>query len=73
MIVFWPEIPKFVDLGLKVLKTNVWFEISSFETRYRQNFAKIKKLIPFGSKCLNLGVWDQNFQKRMSDLKSAPL
>ena len=25
-IFFWPKTPKFGDLGLKVLKTNVWFE-----------------------------------------------
>ena len=70
---FWPETLKFLDLGLKVLKTNVWIEISSFETGYRQYFVKIKKLIPFRSKCLNLGVWAQNYRKQTSYLKSAPL
>ena len=64
--------PKFGDLGLKFLKTNVWFEISTFETGCRPNFAKIKMLIPFGPKSLNLGVWAQHFWKWMSDLRSAP-
>ena len=39
------------------LKTN--FEISTFETGYRQNFVKIKKLILFGTKSLNFGFWAQ--------------
>ena len=70
---FFPKTPKFGNLGSKVLKTNVWFEISTFETGYKQIFVKIKKLIPFGPKCLNLDVWSQNFRKQMSDLKSARL
>ena len=58
---FWPETPKFVDLGLKVLKTNVWFEISSFKTGYRQNFVnafwlKVPKFGCLGSNCSKANV-----------------
>ena len=63
--------PKFGDLGSKVLKTGVRFETSTFEIGYRENFVKIKKSIAFGPKCTNLGIWAQTFGKRMSDLKSA--
>ena len=58
------EIPKFS-------KTKIRFEISTFEIGYRQNFVKIRKLIIFGPKCPNLGIWAQNFQKQMANLKSA--
>ena len=37
-----------------------------------RNFAKIRKFILFGTKCQNLGIWAQNFQKPMLDLKLAP-
>ena len=62
--------PTFGDLGSKFSK-NVRFEISTFEIGYRQNFVKIKKVIPFGPKCPNLEIWAQTFGKRMPDLKSA--
>ena len=62
--------PKFGHLGLKFWKTNVRFEISTFEIWYKGNFVKIRKLIPFGPKYPN--VWAQNFGKQMSDLRSAP-
>ena len=47
-------------------------KIWAFETGYKQNFSKIKKLITFGPKSLNLDVWAQNFSKQTSDLKLAP-
>ena len=61
----------FGDLASKLSKTNVRFEISIFEIGYMQNFAKIRKLILFDPKCLNLGIWTQNFRKPISDYKSA--
>ena len=48
-------------MGSKFYKTNVRFQISTFEIACMQNFVKIKKLIHFGPKWPN------------SDLKSAPL
>ena len=63
---------KFGDLSSTFLKTNVRFEISTFEIGCMRNFAKIRKLILFGSKCTNLGIWARNFRKPMSGLKSAP-
>ena len=63
--------PIFGDLSSKFLNINVRFEISTFEIGYRQNFAKIRKLIIFDPKCPYLGIWAQNFQIPMSDLKSA--
>ena len=59
-------------LDWKFLKTNVRFEISTFEVANRQTVVKIKRLILFGPKFLNLGSWARNFWKQMSDLKSAP-
>ena len=61
----------FGDLGSNFSKNNVRFEISTFEIGYMRNFAKIRKLILFGPKCENLGIWAQNFRKIMSDLKLA--
>ena len=58
---------------IEIFEKKVWFEISTFEIRYRQNFVKIKKLIPFGPKRPNLEVWAQTFRERMSHLQSAPL
>ena len=52
-------------------KVNVRFETSIFEIGCRQNFVKIRKLILFDAKWPYLGIWDHNFQKPMSDLKSA--
>ena len=63
--------PIFRHLGFKFLKTNVRFEISTFETVHMRNFIKIGRLILFGIKCQNLGIWAQNFRKPMLDLKSA--
>ena len=51
----------FGDLGSNFSKTNVRFEISTFEIAYKQNFIKIKKVIAFGPKFLNLGIWARNF------------
>ena len=53
------------------MKANGRFEISTLEIGYRQNVAKIRKLILFDPKCPYLGIWAQNFQKPMSDLTSA--
>ena len=39
----------------------VRFEIRTLEIGYRQNFAKIRKLILYGLKCLNLDIWASNF------------
>ena len=64
--------PSFGDLTSKCSKTNLRFEISTFEIGYMQNYVKIKKLITFGPKSLNLDVWAQNFSKQTSDLKLAP-
>ena len=63
--------PKFGDLGSRCLKTNVRFEISTFEIEYKQSLVKINKLIHFGPECPNVGVWAQNFRERISDLGSA--
>ena len=49
--------PKFVDLGSNFLKANDKFEISTFEIGYKQDLVKIRKLILFGTKCPNLGIW----------------
>ena len=62
---------KFGDLGSIFSKTIVRFEISIFEIGYRQNFVKIRKLILFDLKYPYSEIWDQNFRKPMSDLKSA--
>ena len=62
---------KFGDLSSKFSKTNVRFEISTFEIEYRQNFVKIRKLILFDLKCPYLVIWTQDSRKPMSDLKSA--
>ena len=51
---------KFRHLGSK---TNVKFEISTFEIGYMRNFVKIRKLIFFGPKCPNLGIWARNLKK----------
>ena len=51
----------FGDLGSNFSKTNVRFEISTFEIAYKQNFIKINKVIVFGPKFLNFGIWARNF------------
>ena len=73
--------PKFGDLGSKFLKTNVKFEINTFEIWYMRNFVKIKELILFGPKCpkafglkafkksQTFGIWAQNFQRQMINFK----
>ena len=53
--------PIFEDLGSNFSKTNVRFEISTFETAYKLNFAKIKKSILSGPKFSNLGIWARTF------------
>ena len=55
--------PKFGRLGSNFWKTNVRFEISTFEIGYKGNFVKIRKLILFGPKCPNVSIWAQNFGK----------
>ena len=64
--------PKFGDLSLKVLKTNARFETSTFKNRIQASFIRITKIILFGPKCSNMGIWPQNFWKQMSDSKSVP-
>ena len=64
--------PNFVDFTSKCSKTNVRFEISTFEIEHMQNLVKIGKLILFDPKGLSLGIWAQNFGMQMSDLKSSP-
>ena len=64
--------PNIGDFSSKPLKTNVRFEISTFEIGYMQNLLQIKKLILFGPKGLSLGIWTQNLGKRMSNLNTAP-
>ena len=63
--------PKIGHLGSKFWKTNVRFEINTFEIRYKVNFVKIRKLMFLDPKCPNLGIWAQNFGKQVPDLKSA--
>ena len=63
--------PMFGDLDSKFSRTNVRFGINIFEKGYMRNFAKIRKLILFGTECPNFGIWVQTFRKTMSDLKSA--
>ena len=72
MTTFSPKMSKFGYLGSTFLKTNVRFEISTFEIVYRQNLVNIKKMVHFDRKCLSLGIWALNFSKPMSDFKSAP-
>ena len=48
------------DLSSKFSKTNVRFEISTFEIECEQNFVKIRKLILFDPKCPYLVVRAQN-------------
>ena len=55
--------PNFGDLTSKCSKTNLRFEISTFEIGYMQNYVKIRKLIPFGPKVLSLGIWAHNLGK----------
>ena len=64
--------PKIGHLGSTFWKTNVRFEISTFEIGDKGNFVKIRKLIFFDPKCPNLGIWAQHFGKQMPDLKSVP-
>ena len=54
-------------------KTSVGFEVITFQIGYMGNFLKIRKLILFDAECLKSGIWAQNFEKKISDLKSAPL
>ena len=60
---------KLGDLALKFLKTNVRFEISTFEIGYSQNLIKIRKLRLFGTNAFNLV---SKLLKPISDLKSTP-
>ena len=62
----------FENLDSKFLKANIRFEINTFKIGYMRNFAKIRKLILFGPKYPNLGIWAQNFPKPMSELELAP-
>ena len=67
------ENAKIWGFGFEIFENNFFKKkISTFATRYRQNFLKIKKLTSFGPKSLNLDGLAQHFWKRTSDLKSAP-
>ena len=59
------------DSGSKYSKTNVRFEIRTFQIGYRKNFVKIKKIILFDPNSLNFEMWTQNFRKPVSDLKAS--
>ena len=67
--------PKGQDLDIcgQFCKKNDRFEIITFQIGYMGNFLKIRKLILFDAECLKSGIWAQNFEKKISDLKSAPL
>ena len=47
---------------MKFSKTNIRFEISIFKISYKQNLVKIRKLIPFGPRYPNLGIWAENLK-----------
>ena len=52
---------KKLDCKLKILKTNVRFEISTFEMGFIQSLTnKIKEVIFFDPKCPNMGIWARN-------------
>ena len=57
-------------MSSKSLKGNVRFEISTFETRYKGNFVKNRKLILFDPKCPNwafgLKIWKTNVRFEIS-------
>ena len=54
--------PKFGPLGSKFPKTNDKFESSIFRIGYMRNFMKSRKLILFGPKRPNLGIWARNLK-----------
>ena len=54
----------FGHLGSKFLKTNVRFEVSTFEIGYVRNFVKIRELILFGPKHPNFGVWARSLKNK---------
>ena len=57
------------NLGIRqAKKANVRFEISPSKIVYRPNFVKINKLLFFGTKCLNFGIWARKFGKQISHL-----
>ena len=60
----------FVQAGYQAAKNNrrQMSDLKSAPVKYagyRQNFVKVRKLIFFGPKCPNLGIWPQNFRKQM--------
>ena len=73
LVHFWFKMVKFGDLSSTFLKTNARFETNTFEILCYQNFVKIRKSILLDPKCPYLRIWTQNFQKLMSDMKSAHL
>ena len=56
--------PKSGHLSPKFSKTNVRFEISTFEIGYMQNFVNIRKLILIDPKYPNLGIWAQSVKNK---------
>ena len=63
--------PKFGDLDSKFSKTNVRFEISTFEIGYIRKFVKIRELIIFWPKMSKFAHLGSKCSKTMPDLKSA--
>ena len=57
LIHFWSKMLKFWDFSSKFWKTNVRFEISTFEIGCKQNFVKIRKLLRLDPECPYLGIW----------------
>ena len=55
---------KFGDLSSKFWKTNVEFEISSFEIGHMGNFVKIKRLIHVDPKMPNWGFGLEIFKNK---------
>ena len=54
---------KFGNLRSQFSKTNIRFEISSFEIGFRQNFRKIKKMILLNAKMPLFGNLHSKFSK----------
>ena len=60
--------PKFGHLDPDLSKINVKFEFSTFEICYTRNFVKTRK---FGPKCQICEFELEDFQKQITNLKSA--
>ena len=58
------KMPKFRNLGSKFLKTNVRFQITTFDIENMRSFIKIRKLILFGLKCPNLEIFARHLREK---------